>query len=172
MAEDTDEVKAFVKRSLPPLAELRQKTLEEIQLIKEGIAPYVQGVVIGISPTDKMLNDHTRGEITNYITNIFKRIRIRDETGVLVPVHPLSALLVGEYSNKHRWHYHGWLKVDNIKILEAIKKKLRSKVGRTITESVGNAVYYTNYMFKQYECPDHGYYYQWDNKECIVRVDK
>lgn len=170
--EDSDHYKAFVKRSEKPLAELREKTLGEIRDIRAGIGDLVHGVAIGISPTDKVLNEYNRGEITNIINRMFKSMRMRGSDGALSPIAPLSLLLVGEYSPKHRWHYHGIIKVNNITTLEAIKKRLRKSIGRTVTECINDTENYVDYMFKQYECPKHGMYYDWNKKECTIMMQR
>jgi len=170
--EEIDTIKEFLRQSEKPLAELCQKTLQEIEIIKEDIDEYTAGVAIGISPTDKILNELSRGEITQLLTKIFMRIRMRGSDGRAEPIAPLSLLLVGEFSPKFRWHYHGLLKVNDVTTLDYIKRRLNKVIGRTVTEQINNTVNYVNYMFKQYECPEHGYFYNWNIKECLVRVDK
>jgi len=164
-----DEVKQYSGRNENLLAELRRKTVVEIQDIKMRIKE--DGVVIGISPPDSLLNQHTRGEITNLIRIFFNRMRERREDGALCPIFPLSLYLVGEYSPKHRWHYHGIIKVNNILVLDKIKRRCQKLFGRTITEQMNNSVNYINYMFKQYECPEHGTYYPWQKEECYIHVE-
>lgn len=169
---DDTEYKAFVQRSEKPLAELRKKMLGEIEEIKMRSDRYTKGVAIGISPNDNMLNHYKRGQITDIITGIFKKLRAKGSDGRIVPIAPVALLLVGEYSPKHRWHYHGLIVVDNIVILEKIKRKINNIIGRTVTEQINNVVAYINYMFKQYECPSHGLYYVWNKKECVIEYNK
>lgn len=170
MVEQLDVVKEYTKRVGKPLAELRAKQLLDIVQCKASIEP--DGVAIGISPSDSIINKYTRGEITDTLIKIFKRIRVRGSDGALVPVAPLALHLVGEYSQKHRWHYHGIIKVDNILILDKIKKRLHQVVGRVVTEQIRNEEQYIDYMFKQYECMEHGDYYCWDPKECYIHIHK
>lgn len=169
---ETQNVKTFIKRSEPPLAELRLKTLAEICEIKCNANDYISGMAIGISPTDKVLNQFNRGEITMLITKIFKTIRERGVDGAVRPIGPLSLLLIGEHSPSHRWHYHGLIKVNNIVTLDHIKKRLTRVIGRTVTEQINNTENYLNYMFKQYECPKFGMFYKWDIKDCMIRMIK
>lgn len=168
--EELDVVKQYQKRVGKPLAELRAKQLLDIERCKASIE--TDGVAIGISPTDAILNKYDRVEITNVIIKIFKRIRARDRDGALRPITPLAVHLVGEYSDKHRWHYHGIIKVDNILILDKIKKRIHQVIGRCVTEQIRNEEQYIDYMFKQYECQAHGDYYCWDPKECYIHIHK
>jgi len=164
-----DEVKKFIAVVRKPLAELRQKQVAEISGIKDLING--DGVAIGISPSDKTLNEYTRGEITHIIRVTFNRLRARGSDGVLVPVAPLALHLTGEYSPQHRWHYHGIIKVNNIVTLDRIKKRLNKLIGRTVTEQINNTENYINYMFKQY-ISDENNYYMWDKDECYIHVDR
>jgi len=165
-----DNVREYVERVGKPLAELRARDLMDIKDCKDKIER--GGVAIGISPTDTILNKFDRGEITEMITKIFKRIRVRGSEGALVPLAPLTLHMVGEYSPKHRWHYHGLINVENIIVLDKLKKRLNTVIGRVVTECIRNEEQYIDYMFKQYECIEHGDYYKWDRKECFIHVHR
>lgn len=169
--EDSQEYKAFVSRSEKPLAELREKMLLEVALIKEDIHKhYSCGVAIGISPTDTVLQKYDRGEITKSIESIFKRASNR-RPGAPESRGRFDAILVGEYSPQFRWHYHGILIVENVLILEKVKRILNKLIGRTIVEQINNVPRYVEYMFKQYDNTTYGTYYPWNVMECIVRYN-
>lgn len=168
--EDYDPVKDIQRRKEDSLADLRLKQVAEINVMKQGIIQ--DGVAIGISPPDSILDKYTRKEITDLIRVFFKRVRARGSDGRIVPIAPLALDLVGEYSPKHRWHYHGIIKVSNIVVLDSIKARCRKLFGRTITEQINNTSNYINYMFKQYECPEHFLFYPWVKEECYIHIDK
>jgi len=161
---ENDVVKSYKAEIDKPLADLRQKKVAEIRDIMKDMS--MDGISIGISPSDVTLDKYERGEITNMIRNMFKRMRASDGQGL-----SLTLILVGEYSPVHRWHYHGVLKVKNIKIVERIRKKLNTLIGRTVTEQIRNTELYKDYMFKQYIADDMDYY-MWDSKECYINISR
>lgn len=165
--EEENVVNDWKQRVDKPLADLRAKTIIEIKKLKQSID--TDGVCIGISPNDGILNKHTRGELTEFIQKLFERMRIKGVDGHLNPIKPLVLVLVGEYSPKHRWHYHGIIKVNNIVTLDKIKKKINQIIGRCITEQIRNDESYIDYMFKQY-IGDDSNYYVWNKDECYIEV--
>lgn len=161
------------RRRADTLADLRRKNAVEIEGLKNAIhgSAVVYGVAIGISPKDEVLKQFTRGEITHLINKIFKRMRIRGSDGtndIVRPIAPLILTLVGEYSPKHRWHYHGLIFVKNIEILQYIKKRLTKVIGRTVTENIRCVHTYVDYMFKSYECDDHKDFMLWVKDDCYL----
>lgn len=169
--ESSDNVKDYIRAKVRPLADLRAERRQDAIRCHDSI-DVNGGVAIGISPTDSILDKYTREELTATITKILQRMRMRGSDGRLVPVAPLSLILVGEYSEKHRWHYHGIIKVNNVVILDSIKRKLRQIVGRTITEEIREDEKYIDYMFKTYLCPEHGDWYVWDREACYTKIER
>lgn len=168
---ELDYVKEFNRRVGIPLAGLRAEQL--LDVIKCRMSVDSGGVAIGISPRDSILEKYTRGEITNMIYKIFKRIRARGSDGGLVAIAPLTLHLVGEYSPRHRWHYHGTITVENIVILDKIKKRINTTIGRVVTEQITNENNYINYMFKQYTNTDIlSTYFPWNRDECYIHVHR
>lgn len=167
MDNNTDLVKEYIAVVNRPLAELRRLSVAQISAIRDHIrdSSIMDGVCIGISPSDKTLQEYDRGEITDMIIRTIKRMRYRGSDGRLVPIAPLHLIIVGEYSPQHRWHYHGIIKVNNIVILDKIKKRLNQVIGRTVTEMIMNAERYDKYMFKQY-IADENNYYVWSKEDC------
>lgn len=180
--DSDDEVKRYIARRSKPLAELRAKNAWEICELKDVLNDTMKhGCAIGISPRDDVLNKFSRGEITHIIKSIFKRMRIRSLVASKMSLtadahpplsHPITLALVGEYSESHRWHYHGIILIDNIVLLSNLKKRISKFVGRTVSETIRNVPNYIDYMFKQYECDEHGSFYDWDRKECYLEVIK
>lgn len=167
---DIDEVKEYERIVKKPLAELCAMRLKRMVAIKGQIRE--DGVAIGISPKDAILNQLDREETTILINDIFNKARRKDESGTIVPLHPLSVQLIGEYSPKHRWHYHGIIKVQDIRILDYIRRRITAKIGRCQTEQIRNTKDYINYMFKQYESPEFGLYYPFIENECYININK
>lgn len=167
----TDSVRDYIGVVSKPLAELRQKSRAEISSIIDSLNAESYAVAIGISPTDSWLNDHPRLESSLCIHKMFSYMRKRESSGALVPVAPLSLVLVGEYSDKHRWHYHGMIYVKNIVVLDSIKRTIQKKVGRVVTELIKDKESYINYMFKQY-VGDEMDYYVWDRQACFIMIDR
>lgn len=168
---ELDTVKEYVERVGKPLADLRAKALQDAIQCRHSVNP--EGVAIGISPCDNIIDKYSRGEITDLIYRLFKKIRARgSDGGRMVPIAPLALFLVGEYSPKHRWHYHGIIKVDNIVILDKIKKRINRVIGRCVTEDIRDTEKYIDYMFKQYTDATHSHYYVWDSKECYIHYQK
>lgn len=160
----------WLERNEKPLAELRSKNMVEIYNLKQK-AP-TGGVAIGISPADSVLDNHSEMEITKLIYKIVSKMRSRGSDGALVPIAPLDLYIVGEYSPKHRWHYHGIIKVTNIEILNKIKKKLSHMIGRTVTEQIKHEPNYIDYMYKQYTDIDNGYFFEWDRQKCYLHYEQ
>lgn len=123
-----------------PLAEL------SIQQAHDKLDDLVNGcVAIGISPTDTIIQNNTHDGINAIVKRIMKRRRIK-------------FFVVGEWSPKHRWHYHGIVDVrntiyDSMKTLDLLKKSLTRQIGRTQTEQIQNEPAYVDYMLKCYENP-------------------
>lgn len=164
MTDNIDNVKAFLKRNETDLAELRIKTLGKIKEIRDKIVE--DGVAIGISPDDNMLKNN-RTKVTEIIFNMFKKFRVKTEGRMIPP--PLSITLIGEYSNSHRWHYHGIIKVTDIIILDKIKRMIKRRVGRCVTEQIRNVPLYIDYMFKQYNNPQSFYPF---TSSCYLQIDR
>lgn len=135
-----------------PLAQLRENSLREVAVVKNRLRAIANvGVSIGISPSDDTLKRYSIEEINSRILKYLMRQR---EVGIVFAKGegmPPPALLVGEYSNKHRWHYHGVIIVKNIKTLDKIKRGLNNSIGRCVTEEISYVESYVNYCFKQYE---------------------
>lgn len=166
--DSTDLVKAWVARGSDTLADLRADQDLVIMSLIDNID--TRGVAIGISPNDSILEKYSRGEITDILYNMFDGMRVRGSDGGLVPIAPLTLTLVGEYSPKHRWHYHGIINVTDIKTLEKIKSRIRTKIGRVITEQINNTENYKRYIFKLYLNTKDRTYFCWDKKECYIHV--
>jgi len=172
--ENTAQIKAFNRRSENTLAELRRKNACEIAEIKKEIvdSKLCNGLMIGISPKDDVINTMSRGEISKLIYDIFRKARERLSTGALVPVANLSLVLIGEYSPAgHRWHYHGLIHVKDILTLERLKRRISLRVGRCVSGHVMNTEIYLGYMFKQY-VEDFNNFYVWNKEECYVRFSR
>lgn len=113
-----------------PLANLRQ-----------WIVASIGGIAIGISPCDNVLYHLTHKEMNKIIKRIFSR-------------RGIPFCIVGEWSpTNHRWHYHGFCKVQDFKKLDSLKRRIHGVIGRVVTEQIHNDEYYCNYMLKIYESP-------------------
>lgn len=170
--ENIDVVKAFVARSSSPLAELRANGLAvKEETIKWMDSMVSWGVCIGISPRDDILNKYKRSEINNIIYKIFKRLRERDGvTGALAPVARLSLVLVGEYSDKLRWHYHGLVNVKNIDTLERVKRILQRSIGRVDTQLLRDYNKYKAYMFKRVDDNKASGFFTFTKEDNIIKL--
>lgn len=136
------------------LALLRENSLKEVAVVKNTLRQIAhKGVSIGISPSDDTLKKYSIEEINTRIQRYLMRQR---ESGIVFAKGegmPPPALLIGEYSNKHRWHYHGVIFVKDIKTLDKIKRGLNNTIGRCVTEEIKYVESYVNYCFKQYDDP-------------------
>lgn len=169
MDNDQEHYRDWLKVSgaeVKPLADLRAKMVQEVEELKRNVV--TGGVAIGISPTDQVLAKYKRGEITQLIFKLFKNSKTRAVEGTLVPEAPVSLSLVGEYSPKFRWHYHGILKVKDVTVLERFKRRITRVIGRCVFEQIHHYNEYIDYMFKQYK-NDPFHYYPWDKKECYIQ---
>lgn len=160
----------YFERKLNALADLRENDIREIAIIKSMLHDTMaSGLAIGISPTDEILRKYHRGCLTKEINKLVYGIRERKDAR-MVRIRPLAFYIVGEYSDKFRWHYHGLIKVKDVKTLDKIKRKLQDKIGRVVVEQIRNVPQYLEYMFKQYTRNDK--FYNWERKKCYKGFDE
>lgn len=121
----------------------------------------VYSLMITINASDQNMAKYTPKEMSQDMRDTFKRMRCK-----------LSVILVGEYSKKMRWHYHGLINVENVDILDRVKRTVVRRYGNTLTELIKDQVAVVDYMFKQYTKKDLTVFYPWNDSKCFVQVNK
>lgn len=106
--------------------------------IKYALQIGERGMTIGISPTDHILATLKEKQIKTLIERYFNRL------------HCLF-ILVPDYSEKIRLHYHGIIVTEDTSQLLKIKRWTNKRLGRIQIEQIVHVTEYVKYMFKIYQ---------------------
>lgn len=126
--------------------EAREKLLAEGR-IKTGIYKYNmtgicnRGVAIGVSPSDEALRKYKPEEFKFMAERYLNKFKC-------------CYMLVPDYSETFRFHYHGGILVNDINTLHKITRWFNNKIGRTVTGAIRDVKLYVSYCFKMYQQVD------------------
>ena len=120
---------------------IHEETLETIREKTDRMIDNDRGSMeLTVTMKDSLLNRYKKKYIKMMIENIIRHTKgIRD------------CILIPDYSNAGRFHYHGVVIFNKLSSMNTLKRKLTLQIGRTSIAQISYTESYKKYMYKIYD---------------------